>query len=276
MTFPAARKIDPVTHDQIVPSGVIATPVPGVCPAGPVVVEGFPAAHTTCQVPCTGVVSGAVAHPPPAPPAPLPLIVVGAATVFIHSFPAARWTPAPDLSACGAFLGDAKLTATRTVLIGGPSTLQVAIENLRAMLLAKLAALDRWNAADQADFQKWFGTTDAATRARMKARIERMLKLLDTYGEGTFKGSDNWDNFAHVNPFNSSTVYLGNDFGTAPPTGVNSQAGTLGHEMSHFYTVGATQDWGYGPAKAQNLASNSPWRAQNNADNFEYWLENAP
>jgi hypothetical protein len=33
--------------------------------------------------------------------------------------PAARWFPAPDMGACGVFLGSSALYATRTTLIGG-------------------------------------------------------------------------------------------------------------------------------------------------------------
>jgi hypothetical protein len=40
-------------------------------------------------------------------------------SVLIHGMPAARWAPAPDMGACGVFLGDIKLAAMRTVLIGG-------------------------------------------------------------------------------------------------------------------------------------------------------------
>jgi len=43
--FPAARKGDPITHDMLVPSGVIGPPVTGPCPMGPVMIEGLPAAH---------------------------------------------------------------------------------------------------------------------------------------------------------------------------------------------------------------------------------------
>jgi hypothetical protein len=61
-----------------------------------------------------------MAHPPPGlgtPPVP---IVIGAPTVLISGLPAARWAPSGDVTACGAFLGDPKLVATRTVVIGGP------------------------------------------------------------------------------------------------------------------------------------------------------------
>jgi hypothetical protein len=63
-----------------------------------------------------------MAHPPPGVGAPPVPIVIGAPTVMISGFPAARWAPSGDVTACGAFLGDPKLVPTRTVLIGGPST----------------------------------------------------------------------------------------------------------------------------------------------------------
>lgn len=116
--FPAARKGDPITHDMIVPCGVIGPPITGPCPPPmyPVIIEGLPAAHVNCTVVCTGVVSGGMVHPPPPVPPP---IVTGSQTVFIHCMPAARWAPSGDIGACGVFLGDPKVAATRTVLIGG-------------------------------------------------------------------------------------------------------------------------------------------------------------
>jgi uncharacterized Zn-binding protein involved in type VI secretion len=121
--FPAARISDPITHDMLIPCGVIGpgAPVPcSLCASKPVIIEGLPAAHVLCSVVCSGVVSAGIVHPPlPIPPAPPPPIVKGSATVFIHGLPAARWTPSLDTAACGVFLGDPKLAAMRTVLIGG-------------------------------------------------------------------------------------------------------------------------------------------------------------
>jgi len=119
--FPAARKTDPITHDMLVPCGVIGPPAAGPCASGPVMIEYLPAAHVGCSVLCTGAISGGVAHPPapPSPPGPPVLIVMGSTTVWIHGMSAARWSPAPDIGACGVFLGDPKLAATRTVWIGG-------------------------------------------------------------------------------------------------------------------------------------------------------------
>ncbi len=119
--FPAARLTDPITHDMLVPCGVIGPQAPAPCPscaATPVMIEFLPAAHVNCTVVCTGVISGGLAHPPPPPTPPVP-IILGSLTVHIHFMPAARWTPAPDIGACGVFLGDVRLAATRTTLIGG-------------------------------------------------------------------------------------------------------------------------------------------------------------
>ena len=117
--FPAARKGDPLTHDMLVPAGLIGPPATGPCPSGPVIIEGLPAAHVGCIAICTGATSAGPIHPPlPTPPFGTP-IVKGSMTVLIHNMPAARWTPAPDMAGCGVFLGDPKLIATRKTLIGG-------------------------------------------------------------------------------------------------------------------------------------------------------------
>jgi uncharacterized Zn-binding protein involved in type VI secretion len=120
--FPAARIGDPVTHDMLVPSGVIGPQLPVPCPMcalNPVLIEGMPAAHVGCSCVCTGALSLGMAHPPPVPPTPPPPIVVGSVTVLIHGKPAARWAPSGDMGGCGVFLGDPKLTPTRRVFIGG-------------------------------------------------------------------------------------------------------------------------------------------------------------
>lgn len=114
--FAAARIGDPITHDMLVPCGVIGPPQA----SGPstVMIEYQPAAHVGCTVVCTGVLSVGLAHPPP-PPGPPPTIIKGSATVMINYMPAARWAPSGDTGACGVFLGDPKLAAARQTLIGG-------------------------------------------------------------------------------------------------------------------------------------------------------------
>jgi len=111
--FPAARVGDMLTHDMIVPSGVIFGPPP------PVVIEGQPAAHVTMECICSGAINQGAVHPPMPPVGPNPKIVTGSMTVLINNQPAARWVMSMDLTSCGAFLGLPPLIPTRTTLIGG-------------------------------------------------------------------------------------------------------------------------------------------------------------
>ena len=116
--FPAARLTDPITHDMVVPCGVIIPPIQGP-PPNPVIIEGLPAAYVTCRCACTGVISAGIAHPPIPDPNAQPPIVTGSMTVMINNMPAARWAPALDTGACGVFLGNPALAPMRTVFIGG-------------------------------------------------------------------------------------------------------------------------------------------------------------
>lgn len=140
--YPAARIGDPITHDMTIPCGVIVPGAPVPCPLCammPVLIEGMPAAHVGCACMCSGAISGGVAHPPPPAPPPPP-IVVGSLTVQIHGQPAARWTPALDVAACGVFLGDATLAPLRTVLIGDVGLGSAVTTQGQAMKAAKKAA----------------------------------------------------------------------------------------------------------------------------------------
>jgi len=118
MLFAAARIGDPLTHDTIVPSGVIGPPLTG--PAGkPVMIEGMLAAHQFCSAVCAGTVVVGVVHPPP--PGPPPPVLSGSLGVHVNNRPASRWAFSGAIAACGAMLGDLKLLATRKTFFGGIS-----------------------------------------------------------------------------------------------------------------------------------------------------------
>lgn len=55
--------------------------------------------------------------------------------------------------------------------------------------------------------------------------------------------------------------------------GFDTQAGSVLHEMTH--SIGNTEDipGGYSPPNAANLATNSPGSAVDNADNYEFFVE---
>ena len=86
--------------------------------------------------------------------------------------------------------------------------------------------------------------------------------------------TDNY--YAYVYPTQPYKIYVCNAFWSAPPTGTDSKAGTLVHEMSHFNVVAATDDWAYGQTACKSLALKKPARAIDNADSHEYFAENTP
>lgn len=166
-----------------------------------------------------------------------------------------------------------------------------AVDALIGMLRSRLDDLERWDRSAQAAFKKAFGTTDVADRQMIRERVERMLALCERLTpEDNFKpadpdeyldrGLDPAAVYASVRPKDPGHVItLGEKFWWAPPTGQDSRAGTLGHELSHFLDIGATVDEfpgdpvPYGLPAARALARRDSSKALMHADSFEYWVE---
>jgi len=66
-----------------------------------------------------------------------------------------------------------------------------------------------------------------------------MQSLSNSYSVENFRVDTGYDGMAYVDPANPDRIYLGERYFEA---GGNSQAGVLTHEMSHFNSVGATND----------------------------------
>ena len=158
------------------------------------------------------------------------------------------------------------------------ATFRQALADQKVMLESKRTELDTWDANAQANFKKWFGSTNENDRTTIKNRIDKTLELNKNYDITKFQPSSpkNRDAYAYVNPSDAEKrIYLGDPFWSAAPTGVDSKAGILSHEMSHFDGVGGTDDFAYGADDAKRLAKDDPSKALYNADNFEFYLEDA-
>lgn len=137
--------------------------------------------------------------------------------------------------------------------------------------------IDKWDAKTQESFKKWFGSDDEATRQKMRARAVKARDKIDSFTLDNYAHDD--DAYAYVYPDEDDKMYLGEKFAGAPETGRDSKAGTLVHEASHYNTVGSTDDVEhngrtvYGAKGAEKLAKDAPEKAQENADNFEYFIE---
>ena len=123
-------------------------------------------------------------------------------------------------------------------------------------------------------YTTWFGVYDATRYAAVRTHFSAIRDAMDTKTVlFDCTCSDNY--YAYVYPNQPYDIYLCNAFWSAPMTGTDSKAGTLIHEMSHFYVVASTEDWVYGQAGAKQLAISNPARAVTNADNHEYFAEDS-
>ncbi len=167
----------------------------------------------------------------------------------------------------------ASVSAKRASVAG---MVQLALKDQARILQLKAKELERWSARDQAFFAHWFGTTEERARELVYERIGVELQINEAYSVRNFRRAPHRPGvFAFVRPSDPSRMFLDLAFVRAPRVGENSRAGTFVHEMSHFVIAGGTKDFVYGTAKCRRLARANPALALNNADNFEFWAENA-
>jgi RHS repeat-associated protein len=135
-------------------------------------------------------------------------------------------------------------------------------------------ALNRWNPDDQANFQKWFGTTSPATRAAVLAGFQRMQVLF----AGLSAANYDFDSglgpgiFAATLPSNPALMDLGKSY--FDDIGPLARAGSLIHEATHLNIIAATNAFTpevYGSIGARALAAASPATALMNAENWNFF-----
>jgi hypothetical protein len=182
----------------------------------------------------------------------------------------------------------------------GDQAIAEALKKAIQILQQRQADLEKWDQATQNNFKAWFGTTDGKARAEIQYRVKRAIKKLTGFSVANFRAEPVIDknDYAYVNPVKNhpeqeNRVYLGPQFATANAT---TRAGTLIHEVSHFWSVQETEDvesckvfrqidpttkiaktedcrvYEYQPALI--LARNDSRMALMNADNFEFFVEN--
>ncbi|KAG8760527.1 hypothetical protein FRC11_000270 [Ceratobasidium sp. 423] len=123
-------------------------------------------------------------------------------------------------------------------------------------------------------YTTWFGAYDANRHSTVRSHFS--LIGTDASSVTYDCSSCNIDAMAYVYADDPSRVYFCGSYWTAPPTGTDSQAGTIVHELSHFTVNGGTEDHVYGQTRAKNLAQSNPAQAIMNADSHEYFAENTP
>ncbi|KIY71308.1 peptidyl-Lys metalloendopeptidase [Cylindrobasidium torrendii FP15055 ss-10] len=126
-------------------------------------------------------------------------------------------------------------------------------------------------------YKYWFGAYSFGRKGTVQSHYSRIASY-DYTRDYAYDCStcDRAGTFAYVYPSSFGTIYLCPQFWEASNTGTDSRAGTLIHEASHFAIIGGTSDHVYGQSGAHSLAMRDPDTAIDNADNHEYFAENAP
>jgi peptidyl-Lys metalloendopeptidase len=127
-----------------------------------------------------------------------------------------------------------------------------------------------------ARYTTWFGVYDLSRYNTVSSHFSAISNAVDTANPMHFDCTCTSYWYAYVSPSSPYNIYLCSAFWAAHLTGTDSKAGTLIHEISHFYAVAGTTDYVYGQSGAKDLAISDPTNAIFNADSHEYFAENTP
>jgi len=126
----------------------------------------------------------------------------------------------------------------------------------------------------------WFGACDSTRYTKVRTDLNNIYNgLRATYPVNCAGSSCTANTYAYVFPSDSThTVYVCGYFWRVSSNNcvMDSQPGTLIHEMSHFNNVASTGDVTYGQNNCKNLASTNPNQAVRNADNFCFFTDSCP
>ena len=155
------------------------------------------------------------------------------------------------------------------------SALTTALGNAEVISLAALNYLNGVPVANRPNdtaYRTWFGAYLASRYSTVQSHYTAIhgafsTKTVEFYCDCTDSA------YAYVYSNQPYKIHLCNAFWNAPNLGIDSKAGTLVHEMSHFSVTAGTSDYAYGTSACQRLASSNPKKAINNADSHEYFAE---
>lgn len=125
-------------------------------------------------------------------------------------------------------------------------------------------------------YVEWFGTYNSSRYSRVTSNFDKVHDALFNKNITADCPGNRPNVYAYVYPSQPYKIYFCGAFFRAPLTGTDSKAGTIIHELTHFYVVAGTDDVVYGQSGARNLAQSNPDAAIRNADSHEYFAENTP
>jgi peptidyl-Lys metalloendopeptidase len=155
------------------------------------------------------------------------------------------------------------------------STLVTALSNAQSISLKArdyLNNLPSTSRSTDTAYKTWFGSYTSSRYATVQSHYTNIYSTFTTKTV-TFYCDCTDSSYAYVYANQPYKIHLCNAFWNAPMTGIDSKAGTLVHETSHFTVVAGTQDYAYGQSACKSLAISNPSSAVMNADSHEYFAE---
>jgi peptidyl-Lys metalloendopeptidase len=158
-----------------------------------------------------------------------------------------------------------------------------AMRNAKELTLKAATAV-----GDTPEFSRWFGTYSRAHAEEVRANLKAVVSAIRsgavtaqcnaTSADGCEGGTYAW-----VYADEPYLLHLCPPFFNLPPLtalrpGMRSsddgtREGTIVHELSHFNRVARTEDHCYSRSECSDMARNSPARAVDNADSYQYFTE---
>lgn len=152
-----------------------------------------------------------------------------------------------------------------------------AVKDAKAALTRAIATFTSPQPADVTRQTKWFGALNSTTAADVLKAYRNALgaaSLTHLWCPVSNNLDFAWEvgDAAAVHPTEPGSIFLTPAFFRMPNTGVDSQRGTVVHELTHVVGVGVKPEV-YGPGKAKELARTDPAKARRNSDNYQYYVE---
>ena len=187
------------------------------------------------------------------------------------------------LVCCFGFAHTALAQATPGCNATQAAVARTALDDAKSLTIKAAARVE-----EGAPYERWFGTYFPRNAEVVRANLKAIATAIRTGAVVTeclaqFDDDCAASEFAWVYPSEPYRIYLCPAFFTLPhlstlqpdtPRGdTGTREGTLVHEISHFNPVARTDDHCYTRRECAAMAQVDPARAINNADSYQYFVE---
>jgi len=195
-------------------------------------------------------------------------------TVSLEKNPIAEWgAPGNDTLGGPSPKTNCNTTRANQIRTSGSNAVSATLQGYNYLNRASCSA-------SQTYYIEWFGACDTTRYNRVKSNLNAVYNGLQaTYPVDCAGSSCTSNTYAYVYPADTThTVYVCAVFWQVTERNcvLDSQPGTLIHEMSHFNNVAATDDVTYGIVNCRNLAKSNPAAAITKADNYCFYTDSCP